>query len=286
MSLLRVMTFNVLNIEAPVEQPKNPSEIWENRAELNVQIIRRYDPSMIAFQEFAGAHWNTYRERFPEYSQLTHNEKGEIEGCAIFYKTDQFDPLYSGYFWLTRTPDRPDPDWGLPYALGVHWLILRWRETGIPLLFMNTQYEDGVDSEQYLMRAEGCKIQLQQIEEISRLAPGLPVILAGDFNFHVWSYHYRYFLEHGFVDTYRAAGLPDTVDSSTFHGFCGKDYFSLDWGDTLAWRVDWILTRDGAGQRLQTVSCTIARDAQPPLYPSDHYPVVAELLVLPENQPL
>jgi hypothetical protein len=46
MSLLRVMTFNLLHIEGPVKQPKNPSEIWENRAELNVQTIRRYDPSI------------------------------------------------------------------------------------------------------------------------------------------------------------------------------------------------------------------------------------------------
>jgi endonuclease/exonuclease/phosphatase family metal-dependent hydrolase len=158
-------------------------------------------------------------------------------------------------------------------------MILRLLEDGTQLLVMNTQYEDGGAPEQYYMRSEGCKIQLQKVEEISRLAPGAPVILMGDFNFHAWSEPYRFFMEHGFVDTYRDAGLADSADSSTFHGYQGDKYFSLEWGSTLAWRIDWILTRAGT-QRLQTVSAAIVRDALPPLYPSDHYPVIAELLVL------
>ena len=50
---------------------------------------------------------------------------------------------------------------------------------------------------------------------------------------------------------------------------------SQDRGEVF-WRVDLILTHAGA-TAFQTTSCTIVRDAQPPLYPSDHYPVVAEL---------
>jgi hypothetical protein len=32
---------------------------------------------------------------------------------------------------------------------------------------------------------------------------------------------------------------------------------------------------------VQTVASTIVRDAEPPVYPSDHYPVVAEIVLLP-----
>ena len=53
----------------------------------------------------------------------------------------------------------------------------------------------------------------------------------------------------------------------------------LEWGEEVFWRVDWILTRDGT-RHLHTSSSTIVRDAAPPLYPSDHYPVVSELVVL------
>jgi endonuclease/exonuclease/phosphatase family metal-dependent hydrolase len=284
MSFIRVMSFNVWDNLEPGddrdEEPQKPEELWVNRSELCIKTIQRYDPDFIGFQEFAKGHWATFQDRFPEYEKSFRMDDGLHEGNAIFYKTSVFELLHRGHFWLTRTPNRPAADWGLDYALSVHWMILRLRDTGVPLLLMNTQYEDGGDPTQVRMREEGCKVHLQQIEEISRLAPGTPVIIMGDFNFHAWSAHYRYFMDHGFIDTYRSAGLPDDLDSSTFHGLQGKDYFSLEWGSTQAWRIDWILTRDGS-QRLQTVSAAIARDAQPPLYPSDHYPVLAELLVGP-----
>jgi exonuclease III len=90
---------------------------------------------------------------------------------------------------------------------------------------------------------------------------------------------YRAFINAGFVDTYRAAGHGDSTGSSTYHGYMGDAYSGLEWGDEQSWRVDWILTRDGE-QRLQTVASTILHDGQPPIYPSDHWPVIADLYVV------
>jgi hypothetical protein len=59
----------------------------------------------------------------------------------------------------------------------------------------------------------------------------------------------------------------------------GEDHFALEWGGeeaALFWRVDWILTRSGS-HRLYQSSCTIVW-ASPP-YPSDHFPVVSELII-------
>lgn len=106
-------------------------------------------------------------------------------------------------------------------------------------------------------------------------------MVTGDFNCNPWSPTYRIFLAAGFVDTFRAAGHGDDAGTSTFHGFRSADYFALEWGDQVFCRVDWILMRDGTAKRVQTTSCTIVRDAEPPLYPSDHWPVVAEVLLLP-----
>ena len=67
-----------------------------------------------------------------------------------------------------------------------------------------------------------------------------------------------------------------------FHGFQGRSYFGLEWGGAVFWRVDWIMLRPGkqpGRQPVQTLSCTIVRDAEPPVYVSDHYPVVTELLI-------
>ena len=87
---------------------------------------------------------------------------------------------------------------------------------------------------------------------------------------------YHIFLAAGFVDAYRAAGhVDDTV--STFHGFVGDQYNALEWGDAPFWRVDWIVVRGGESPP-SVHSCTIIRDAEPPVYPSDRCPAMADLV--------
>ncbi|HRF98947.1 MAG TPA: hypothetical protein PLZ51_27240, partial [Aggregatilineales bacterium] len=56
----------------------------------------------------------------------------------------------------------------------------------------------------------------------------------------------------------------------TFHNFLGEAY------PPLAVRIDWILVGGGTKQ-FTTHSCDIIRDAEPPIFPSDHYPILAEL---------
>jgi endonuclease/exonuclease/phosphatase family metal-dependent hydrolase len=142
------------------------------------------------------------------------------------------------------------------------------------LVHLNTHFEDGPDGE--TSRAEGARLIA---ERLGRLQAGaLPAVVTGDFNANPWSVPYRLFMGSGFSDSYRAAGHGDSVDSSSYHGFQGRGYFAPDWGEQLFWRVDWILARDGAAP-VRSVSSSIVREAEPPLYPSDHYPVVSELLM-------
>jgi endonuclease/exonuclease/phosphatase family metal-dependent hydrolase len=161
--------------------------------------------------------------------------------------------------------------------MGVTWVRLQERQTNSQFIHMNTHFEDGPHGE--LSRVEASKLIVARAAE---LAADLPVILTGDFNCNPWCTAYNHLLANGFIDTYRAAGNADTVETNTYHGFAGNQYFALEWGGEegdLFWRIDWILTRDGA-QRVQTKSSTIIRDAEPPLYPSDHYPIVTEVTLL------
>lgn len=70
-------------------------------------------------------------------------------------------------------------------------------------------------------------------------------------------------------------GGEDSEASHTFHGFEGGQYWAAR--HHMAGRIDWILTLDGE-ETLRTLSCMIAHDQEPPVYPSDHYPVVSDLL--------
>src|SRR5262249_49899269 len=132
---------------------------------------------------------------------------------------------------------------------------LRLRESGLTFIHLNTHLNDESKGARWM----GNEVNLRQLVELDPQR-ALPVVMTGDFNCNPWSPVYGRLLNDGFVDTYRAAGHADSVQSSTFHGFQGRDYFALEWGDQLFWRVDWILLYAGEAP-LQTSSCTIVRDA-------------------------
>lgn len=277
MTIVRVMSFNVFSpgeLEE-VGDEYSPEELlngWEVRADLNVQTIKRYDPDLIGFQEMDKEKLDTYLEWLGGYAW--NKPALETDQPTLAWKTDRFELADSGTFWLSSTPDEQTADWNVPYPLSVQWVRLRENEDGAQLLHLNTQFEDGSWGE--LSRQQSSKLTIERTTQMQQ--DGAPAILTGDFNCNPWSPAYRYFTEAGFVDTYRDAGHGDSEKSSTFHGLRGEGYFGLEWGGLVYWRVDWILTRNGA-KPVHTLSCTIARDAQPPVYPSDHYPVVTELLL-------
>jgi endonuclease/exonuclease/phosphatase family metal-dependent hydrolase len=93
--------------------------------------------------------------------------------------------------------------------------------------------------------------------------PQIPAVLCGDFNAGPTSREHALLLQAGFRDTWIDCGHPD---AATFHGFRGAAAVGED-------RIDWILS-SGA---LRPLRVTLIRDAQPPRYPSDHYPVMADL---------
>lgn len=277
--LIRVMTFNI-NGNDVVLDSEHVERSWVHRADLMLGTIRRYSPDLIGLQEVVPANIEFYREHLPEYAYelgLEYDEGEDAAHSSILWKRTRFQLIEAGKFWFSRTPDVRSHDWGVPYPMGATWVRLREIATGMHLLHMNAHFEDGEEGEE--SRVESSRLM---VARCAQLAPEIPVIVTGDFNCNPWSPAYNIFKASGFTDTYRAAGNADSVDSSTYHGYVGNEYFALDWGGehaALFWRVDWILTRDGR-RSIQSSSCTIVRDAKPPVYPSDHYPVVSEVVVL------
>jgi endonuclease/exonuclease/phosphatase family metal-dependent hydrolase len=89
-----------------------------------------------------------------------------------------------------------------------------------------------------------------------------------DFNAVPDSHAYRAFQAEGYVDSCSVS--PDADQVSTYHDFEGADF------PHTGLRIDWILVKDGARQ-FAIRQHQVILDAQPPLHPSDHYPVLAEL---------
>jgi endonuclease/exonuclease/phosphatase family metal-dependent hydrolase len=266
----RVMSLNINGLYG------EDANLWEKRAPLLLEVIRRYKPDLIGLQEAAKINL-TFLEGLDDYKVVQGNCYGDTppqEYSSILYKASRYECLETGEFWFSETPDVASIDWGVDYPMGATWVNLKCLLTGEQLVHLNTHFEDGPWGE--TSRVNASKLVLRRLES---LAAGLPVVITGDFNCNPWSLPYRLFLEGGFIDTYRAAGNADTVASSTLHLYKGRDYFALEFGDEMMWRIDWLLVKPG-NKAVQTVTSTIVHDASPPTYPSDHYPVISEFLIV------
>jgi endonuclease/exonuclease/phosphatase family metal-dependent hydrolase len=103
------------------------------------------------------------------------------------------------------------------------------------------------------------------------------IVVTGKFNDRPGSPTYQNFTRAGFADTYLAAGNEDTQDANTFHAFEGSRFRDAH-PERGPRRLDWILLKDPRN-RLRVESHKTVRDGdeRSGLYPSDHYPVLAEL---------
>jgi endonuclease/exonuclease/phosphatase family metal-dependent hydrolase len=276
MTPLRIMTFNINGAATAWDDPA----AWTTRAPLALTLIRQQAPDLIGLQEVEQGNLDTFTDQLTDYAHVRGNEYDLPPYAAwssIFWRTEHLEATDAGEFWLSRTPDVCSADWGVPYPLGVTWVLLRCRQNGVSLLHLNTHFEDGPDGE--LSRLESCKLIVERVRTLQ--SGQAPAILTGDFNCNPDALPHRILVEAGWVDTYHAAGHSDGR-ASTFHGYEGPGYSAARYsgGANTYWRIDWILTRDAA-HRLATRSCTIVCDRASAPYPSDHYPVVAAIDVLP-----
>ncbi|HEU5380035.1 MAG TPA: endonuclease/exonuclease/phosphatase family protein [Ktedonobacteraceae bacterium] len=276
---LRVMTFNIRGA-VPGRDGMNA---WEHRVLLNTAVLKRTSPDLIGFQELMSGNLEIYREQFHEYQWvLGPKTMGEtrLNYNAIFWKPSRLDLLTTGGFWLSPTPEQWSPGWGSASVRAATWATFRHREMEREFCHINIHL-DSVSEE---ARQQACPLILQQLEALH--LDHLPLLVTGDFNVPtevpdaqllaleptITNACYCFFLGQGFVDTYHATGRQETKTALTYHAFEGEHFLP-------ACRCDWILTRNGACS-FKVHSCEILRDATPPIYPSDHYPVLTELTLI------
>jgi endonuclease/exonuclease/phosphatase family metal-dependent hydrolase len=273
-SRIRVMSFNIRGSF----RDRGKANAWENRADLNVRVVEGCAPDLIGFQELQRGNLETYEKRLPQYVHVLGPRSGNRaphDFNAISFDPRRLELLDSGGFWLSETPERYSASWGTRVVRSANWAYFRFSETGLSFLHLNTH----LDHVNRLARVEGSRQILRKLAELSEFyGDEPPAIITGDFNCRPGSSPYRNFVEGGFVDTYPAAGKEVGEGANTFHAFKGSRYQEARPGLGPR-RIDWILLKD-TRQRIRAESSLILRDHDEGsrVYPSDHYPVLAELL--------
>lgn len=248
---VRVMTFNVR-----VPLAGDGANDWPHRRDVLVRTIAEAAPDVIGTQELHAIQGGYVVAKLPRYAWFGRDRRGgrADEHMGVFYRRDRLTLLASGDFQLSDTPEMPGSiTWGHPYPRMATWGRFRTRDGGVFVL-VNTHLPYLAEDER--AREKGATLI------VARIAGSDPVVLTGDFNTTPGTPTYRV-LSQALTDARLAVAHP-RGPAATFHGFTGKP-------DR---RIDWIFTRGVAVRKVWTV--TTHRGA---LYPSDHFPVVADLTI-------
>ena len=254
---IRVMSFNIRYGTA-----SDGENHWDQRHELVAQTIRNFNPDLLGTQECLAFQADFLKEHFPGYDfHGVGRDDGSSTGemTAIFYRTDRFERLDAGHFWLSETPEVPGSvSWDSALTRMCSWVKLRDRgHGGGELFFFNTHF----DHRGVIMRRESARLLSKMIPAI---AGDSPVILTGDFNAPAQSGLDEPYtlLTKNLADTYRTINPRPGPEEGTFGAFSGL---------TNGPRIDWILVT----RHVRTIKAGIDRSQREGRYPSDHFPITA-----------
>lgn len=258
---LRVMTFNIR-----FATPKDGPNAWPLRKDLLFETIETFKPHLLGLQEVDPSQGVELRDRFKsDYAFIgvpRNDGKASGEMSAVMFRLDRFENVRTGTFWLSDAPELVgSKGWDAALPRIVTWVELRDRAVTPPrpIFFFNTHF----DHKGQQARLESAKLLHQRIAEI---AGDAPVVVTGDFNAPENSKPYRELLAgEVLADTFPEIHPKPTTQDFTFHGFTGSN--------ERASRIDWVLR----SRHFRTLDAAIDRTNTEGRYPSDHFPVTAEL---------
>ncbi|MEM9834787.1 MAG: endonuclease/exonuclease/phosphatase family protein, partial [Bacteroidota bacterium] len=255
---LKIISFNIR-----YDNPGDAEHRWDNRKERVVNLLKFYQADVFGLQE-ALHHQVTYvEEAFPYYRRVgVGRDDGGTKGeySPIFYDTAQLQSIDEGTFWLSTTPDKPSKDWDAALPRIATWVSLRNKSTKNTILVCNSHF----DHRGKVARLESAKL-LQ--EKLPMLANGKPIVLMGDFNSAPNSAPYQV-LNSGetLKDAYIKSNLSPVGPEQSFSGFVVTP-------DLPGERIDHIFVSPS----LKVLRYAIISEEKNGAYPSDHFPVFAEI---------
>ncbi|ARA94372.1 hypothetical protein AWN76_015255 [Rhodothermaceae bacterium RA] len=254
-----VMTYNIR-----YDNPGDGPHAWPHRRDQVASLIRFHGADLIGVQEALRGQMDDLAARLPDHAWLgVGRDDGRDAGefSAIFYRADRFEVLDHGTFWLSETPEVvASKSWDAAITRIVTWARFRDAATGAVFYHVNTHF----DHRGAQARLESARLLTAWIAET---AGDLPVLVTGDFNLTPDDPPYPV-LTQTLTDAYHASVLPHHGPDGTFSGF---EVRPVDDGR----RIDYIFTRGP----VRVLRHGTLSDHYPSGFPSDHLPVLAEVVL-------
>ena len=266
----RIMSFNIR-----LGSANDGPDRWEVRRDKVFDTIRDLNADVVGLQEAEPFQVRELLAALPRYAAAgVHRDDGLLQGEAatILYDRARYTLAATDTFWLSGTPDVAGSNtWGAACNRTCTWVRLLDLETGEAFFVFNTHF----DHQSQPAREKSATLI---VEQIAARTPTDPFVVTGDLNAAEDTAVVRT-LKNGaddwqLTDTYRAhhPHNPHNPDSpaGTFTGFD----LDNDGGDR---KIDYVLT--GPGWTVDNAD--IDRRKIDGRYPSDHFPIWADLTIEP-----
>lgn len=254
---IKVATYN-LRYDNPDDGPNG----WPLRKEAVKALIRFHGFDLFGTQEGLA---NQIRD-LSEMSEFSHVGMGRDDGkdagehSTIFFRSARFQLQRHGDFWLSETPDRPSLGWDAECCKRIAtWAQLRDRQSGKSFYVFSSHF----DYQGVVARRESAKLVLKKIGEI---AGTQPVICLGDFNSTPDTEQIR-IMRNALRDARDISAMPPYGPVATFNGF--------QWASAPQDRIDYIFV----ARQIRVLKYGTLTDSINQRYPSDHFPVMAQLIL-------
>lgn len=254
---MRVMTFNV-RFDNPADGP----DAWSARRDRVAATILDARADVVGVQEALPHQLQELDALLPGYAWIGVGRDADLGGehSAIVFREERLEPLESGTFWLSETPEATGSrGWDAAFPRIVTWARFRDRANGRSFHLFNTHFDHVGET----ARRESARLLARRIREIAGTSG--PVVVTGDFNATPESEPVTTLMrEAGVRDARAVSAAPPTGPDSTWNAFR-----AIEPGR----RIDFVFV----GDRVSVRSHAIIDRTFEGRFPSDHLPVLAEL---------
>lgn len=248
---MRVMTINARYVN---DYDKYP---WSERKTVIKEMIEKYNPDLIGFQEIMEEQFNyltsVFKDKYfyyGEYRDFIYPSEMNL----IFVKKDRFEVLSSNTIWLSETPNEKfSIGWDADLARVLSYIKLRDFTNGKMLYFLNTHFDHAGEE----ARTKSSKLALDLIKELNETT-----VLTGDFNTKPTYGFINTLLESDILDN-SYNHLEDKENSLTIHNFTGE---------IKGEHIDYVF----ATNDLKIINSEIVRYQKEGMFSSDHYHVLVD----------
>lgn len=254
---LRVMSYNIR-----YDNPEDGKNAWSNRKEFLAEQITRTNPDILGVQESLPSQVDWLGTALKGYGKagIGRDEDGTGESVTIFFRTERFEMTESRTFWLSETPNEISKGWDAAIRRICTYVRLRDRRTGQILLVLNTHF----DHIGPLARRNSAELVSKKISELNK--DKQPVILFGDFNATQDSSPIE-ILKYDLIEARLAAANVNRPQQGSYNGF-----------DTTKPAED-LIDHIFISQDIKVDRYAMLVETRDNRYPSDHFPVVLELIL-------